>query len=290
MCRILLDIRISKIFLLLQTLWIFHDAAANFVVTAPPEPVMVAVGRDVVLDCQLVPAKDLDKMEIRWIGQSGYATPVHMYKNGMEDLTHQPPEYRDRTELFLNQIGKGNLSLRLRNVRVSDKGIYKCFVAFATKHDEVKVNLNVAGVGQQPWIGMESYTSSGVRLGCRSERWFPQPPVRWVNREGQDVTAQPQTEYTVDPDGLVVVQSFIEVTQQSRNEYTCLMDNEDLKETLEAHIQIADAFFPHPSDWLIAFWILFFLVAVACGLVVWFYRKLLSKIQELEKSSGLLGK
>ncbi|XP_078073380.1 butyrophilin subfamily 2 member A1-like [Mustelus asterias] len=289
MHRILLDIRISKIFLLLQILvWIFHDTAADFVVTAPPEPVVVAVGRDVVLDCQLVPAKDLDKMEIRWISKFGYSSPIHMYKDGMEDLTHQPLEYRGRTELFLNQIGQGNLSLKLRNARVADKDVYKCFVAFANKHDEVKVILNVAGTGQQPRIGMEGYTRDGVRLGCRSERWFPQPPVRWVNGQGENVTAQPQTQYQVDPEGLMAVQSFIEVPQRSRNEYTCVIVNKDLEATQEAHIQIADVFFPHASGWMVAFWILFFLVLAAVCLMFWFYRKLQSKIQGLEKSAGLL--
>ncbi|XP_038672926.1 butyrophilin subfamily 2 member A1-like [Scyliorhinus canicula] len=187
------------------------DTVADFVVTAPPDEVVAAVGSDVVLGCQLVPAKPLQEMEI----QGG-------------------------TQLFLDNVVQGNLSLRLKSVRVSDRGQYKCFVASAAKHSEIIVTLNVSGTGRRPWIEMDGYTSNGIRLGCRSDHWFPEPPVLWVNGKGEKVTAQPETSYKSDPQGLITVHSTIELPKDSRNEYTCVINNKLLKETEEAHIQIAE--------------------------------------------------
>ncbi|GCC38320.1 hypothetical protein chiPu_0016834 [Chiloscyllium punctatum] len=281
-------------FLLLWILvWIFHvvtaEAVTDFAVTGPPNPIMGVVKGNVVLDCQLVPAKAPQNMEVRWINVvNGYNSPVHMYKEGADDLTFQPSAYRGRTELFLNEVAQGNLSLRLKDVQVSDGGEYKCFVASDEKHHEVKLTLNVAGTGRQPRIEMEGQTGDGISLGCRSEGWYPQPPVLWVDGDGVNVTAQQQTTYQPDPQGLFTVSSSIGIPKHSPNKYTCVINNVILKETQEAHIQIADSFFPNVSRWPIVFWILFLLIVAAVTLAVWYHRKLQNKIQGLKKSDGIL--
>ncbi|XP_078422643.1 butyrophilin subfamily 2 member A1-like [Cetorhinus maximus] len=287
---LMLDIRLSKISFLLQIiLWTFHDTAAEFVVTAPPDPVVGVVGGNVILDCQLVPARAPENMEVRWIYMAlSYSSPVIMFKDGAEDLTSQAAGYRGRTELFLNEIAHGNLSLKLKAVKVSDKGQYKCYVASGIKQDEIKVALTVSGTGRQPWIEMEGYATNGVRLACRSEGWFPNPPVQWVDGNGENVTAQPDTRYRLDAEGLMTVDSIIEVPKHSRNKYTCVINNQILKETQEAHIQIADTFFPSTSGWLVAFWILFILIAAAVCFAVWRDRKLQQKTRALMKSASLL--
>eukprot|EP00061_Rhincodon_typus_P012804 g38762.t1 len=76
----------------------------------------------------------------------GYNLPVHMYKDGADDLTFQPSAYRGRTEMFFNEVAQGNLSFRLKDVRVSDRGQYKCFMASNDKHNNSKVTLDVTGV------------------------------------------------------------------------------------------------------------------------------------------------
>ncbi|XP_060706870.1 butyrophilin subfamily 1 member A1-like [Hemiscyllium ocellatum] len=281
-------------FLLLWILvWIFHvvtaEAVTDFAVTGPPNPIIGVVKGNVVLHCQLVPAKAPQNMEVRWINiVNGYNSPVHMYKEGADDLTFQPLAYRGRTELFLNEVAQGNLSLRLKDVQVSDRGLYKCFVASDEKHHEVKLTLNVAGTGRQPRIEMEGQMGDGIRLGCRSEGWYPHPSILWVDGDGVNMTAQQQITYQPDPQGLFTVSSSIAIPKQSPNKYRCVINNVILKETQEAHIQIADSFFPNVSGWLIAFWILFALIVAAVALAVWYHRKLQNKIQGLKKSDGFL--
>ncbi|XP_060707188.1 butyrophilin subfamily 1 member A1-like [Hemiscyllium ocellatum] len=243
---------------------------------------MGVVGGSVVLDCVLVMTKVPKNMEVRWINMVyGYSSPVHLYTEGADDLASQHLAYRGRTELFLDEVAKGNISLRLKDVRVSDRGQYKCFVASGIKHNEFKLTLDVTGTGHQPRIEMEGQTGNGIRLGCRSDGWYPQPTILWVDGDGGNVTAQQQTKYQSDPQGLFTVSSSIEIPKQSPNKYRCVINNVILKETQEAHIQIADSFFPNVSGWLIAFWILFALTVAAVALTVWYHRRLQNKVQEI---------
>ncbi|XP_059495361.1 butyrophilin subfamily 2 member A2-like [Stegostoma tigrinum] len=278
--------------LLLQALiWISHVAitAADLEVTGPLVPILGVVGDSVVLDCLLVMKKPLENMEVRWINTAyGYSSPVHTYRAGEDDLTLQPLVYRGRTELFLDKVAQGNLSLWLKDVRVSDRGQYKCFVTSAIKHNEFKLTLDVTGTGRQPTIEMEGQTGDGIRLGCRSKGWYPEPPVLWSDGDGENVAAQQQTTYQPDTQELLTVSSFIEIPKQSTNKYTCVISNKILEEKQEAHIQIADSFFPYVSQWLIAFWILFALVIAAVALAVWYLRKLQNEIQGLRKSEDNL--
>ncbi|XP_048376146.1 butyrophilin subfamily 2 member A2-like isoform X2 [Stegostoma tigrinum] len=236
--------------------------AANLQVTGPFDPIVGLVGGDVVLDCVLVTAATPENMEVRWINMEyGYNLPVHVYKNRTDDLTFQPSAYRGRTEMFFNEMAQGNLSLRLKDVRVSDRGQYKCFVASNDKHNNIKVTLDVTGTGPQPWIKMEVYVHNGITLGCMSEGWYPQPPILWLNGDGENVTAQQQITYQPDAQELLTVSSFIKISKQSTNKYTCIINNVMLKERQEAHIQITDAFFQE-CKLTSPFWIIITMLAL----------------------------
>ncbi|XP_072406203.1 butyrophilin subfamily 1 member A1-like [Chiloscyllium punctatum] len=94
-------------------------------------------------------------------------------------------------------------------------------------------------MGQQPWIVMEGQMGTSIRLDCRSEGWYPEPPILWVNGDGVNMMAQQETTYQPDDQGLFIVSSSIEISKHSLNKYTCLINNVILKESREAHIQIA---------------------------------------------------
>ncbi|NWI11957.1 BT1A1 protein, partial [Crypturellus soui] len=53
--------------------------------------------------------------------------------------------YEGRASFFPSQVRRGNLSLRLRNIRVSDKGKYACAVAYSGWYQEAYVELDVTG-------------------------------------------------------------------------------------------------------------------------------------------------
>lgn len=58
---------------------------------------------------------------------------------------HEDETYKGRTNFFQSEFSKGNVSLHLKNVMLSDKGKYTCSVFFENWYDEVVVDLDVAG-------------------------------------------------------------------------------------------------------------------------------------------------
>ncbi|XP_060706493.1 butyrophilin subfamily 1 member A1-like isoform X1 [Hemiscyllium ocellatum] len=131
-----------------------------FIVNTSNKPTVVAVGRDVVLECQLIPAAAPEEMEVRWF-QNGWQRIVHMYRKGKDEPDEQMKEYFGRTELFHNEFGKGNVSLLLRNVTVKDNGMFRCFVISKAQDAEGAVELKV---GSFDWeVGMALPTQT-VRM------------------------------------------------------------------------------------------------------------------------------
>lgn len=65
--------------------------------------------------------------------------------NGRSEVERQGKSYKGRTAFFISQVRRGNLSLKLRNIRVSDKGKYICKVAYSNWYRETYVELDVTG-------------------------------------------------------------------------------------------------------------------------------------------------
>uniref|UniRef100_A0A4W3H7F9 Ig-like domain-containing protein n=1 Tax=Callorhinchus milii TaxID=7868 RepID=A0A4W3H7F9_CALMI len=64
-------------------------------------------------------------MVVEW-SKSDSGVVVHLYTRGVDRLDQQHEAYRGRTELIRDGMTRGNLSLRLKNVRCSDQGEYTC--------------------------------------------------------------------------------------------------------------------------------------------------------------------
>uniref|UniRef100_A0A671LNP3 Ig-like domain-containing protein n=1 Tax=Sinocyclocheilus anshuiensis TaxID=1608454 RepID=A0A671LNP3_9TELE len=79
-------------------------------------------GDDVVLSCHLKPAISAASMEIQWWHKED---PVFHYKNGQVTVNI---DFEGRVSLPLQNLQNGNVSLTLRDVRSSQKGLYICEV------------------------------------------------------------------------------------------------------------------------------------------------------------------
>ncbi|XP_038672654.1 butyrophilin subfamily 1 member A1-like isoform X1 [Scyliorhinus canicula] len=260
----------------------------KFHVQVPNKPIIVTVGDDVVLECQLVPVKPLDNLEVRWF-TSDYASPVHLYSNGQDLPDVQDKAYKGRTELFKDQFLHGKTSLKLKKIKTSDEGNYTCFIDSQTYHAEAVLNLKVEGFGHRPWMQLEENNKDGLRIVCKSDGWYPDPVIRWEDGNGQDVTAQSEWEFLKDSRGLITVQSHIDVTSDSVNRFSCFMENPLSKKRQEAHVQISDEFFPKVNIWLIIFWVVAGLVITGVAVDVMIHRKEDKKIEELQRFCTLEG-
>ncbi|XP_053716377.1 CD276 antigen-like isoform X2 [Synchiropus splendidus] len=86
-----------------------------------------------------------DGLLVHWY-KGGKDAAVHSYYNGQDQLDHQMDQFRGRTSLFHEQLSRGNASLLLKEVQVSDRGRYTCYTSKSREDaQESSVNLEVEG-------------------------------------------------------------------------------------------------------------------------------------------------
>uniref|UniRef100_A0A4W3GKC5 Butyrophilin-like protein 2 n=1 Tax=Callorhinchus milii TaxID=7868 RepID=A0A4W3GKC5_CALMI len=215
----------------------FDSENPNF--SGPDHPVPAIAGSDVVLDCKCSTHLSLERLEVRWF-RTRYNSPVYLYSEGHDQTSEQDTAYRHRTGLFVEEIMNGNVSLRLRDVRVSDNGTYTCFVDYKGLYEEADIQLQIIGLGSQPWIRVDGHHNGGVRLLCESNGWFPAPEVLWVDVQGNHLTTLSTLTVSEDSEGFLNIQSQIEINY-STNKIRCLIRSKLLRDDQEGNLQISES-------------------------------------------------
>ncbi|XP_029112237.1 butyrophilin subfamily 3 member A2-like [Scleropages formosus] len=161
----------------------------KFEVLGPADPVVAVAGEDVVLPCYLKPNISAVDLHVEWFRVQTNNPLVHFYRDHEDRNEKQIPSYRGRTSLFPEELMKGNTSLKIKNVRGSDNGEYKCFIQAGDWYDDSSINVHIKAVGTQPVISIEGYKEGGISLVCESKGWYPQPQVVWMDSEGHSLPA-----------------------------------------------------------------------------------------------------
>ncbi|XP_078137919.1 butyrophilin-like protein 2 [Centroberyx gerrardi] len=99
--------------------------AENPKVIGHPKPIEAVVGDDVILPCHLKPPSDVTNLTVEW---KVNGSVVHVYRHGGDSHDIQDKRFENRTSLLPEEMTKGNISLKLSSVQLSDTGHYKCFV------------------------------------------------------------------------------------------------------------------------------------------------------------------
>ncbi|KAJ8002241.1 hypothetical protein DPEC_G00177860, partial [Dallia pectoralis] len=84
-------------------------------------PIIGRVGKSILLPCQLNSSitVDLQTLIFYWTAEP-YNQVVHGFYNGKENNSYQDPFYRNRTQMFLDQISSGNFSFLLKDLKTND--------------------------------------------------------------------------------------------------------------------------------------------------------------------------
>ncbi|XP_075771590.1 butyrophilin-like protein 9 [Pelodiscus sinensis] len=227
-------------------------------------PVVGVVGQDVVLPCQLSPPAKLPNMDVQWrkIGR-GFIL-VHDYMN--EGIRNLPGvTYQNRTEMFLQEIRSGNVSLKLKRIRMSDDGKYRCLVRNLEWSLESTTDLQVAAVAPV-FIDVLGPRGQGIGLACRSTGWFPKPELQWVGKNQQNPVIEAVTNMDQDMENVYSIESNIAVTEGEHiGDISCIVRNDLVKMERQSAIHLSSDIFPRASPWLAAFWVLFTLILLAAG-------------------------
>uniref|UniRef100_A0A8C1MBL1 Ig-like domain-containing protein n=1 Tax=Cyprinus carpio TaxID=7962 RepID=A0A8C1MBL1_CYPCA len=91
------------------------------------------------------------------------------------------PEYRNRTKVNVTE-----LSMEMRNISVSDEGLYKCFVFINNKAEISEILLKVTAEYSVPTITKDCNkpgdggAGKSCQLSCSAVGGYPQSTVRWT--------------------------------------------------------------------------------------------------------------
>uniref|UniRef100_A0A674K2X3 Butyrophilin subfamily 1 member A1 n=1 Tax=Terrapene triunguis TaxID=2587831 RepID=A0A674K2X3_9SAUR len=245
---------------------------AIFTVAGPDHPVIASLGGEAILPCHLSPRMSAENMEVRWF-RSQFSAVVHLYHDGQDQYGEQMPEYRARTELLRDHITNGSVSLRIRNVRLSDNGQYKCFFLSSVSYEEAILELQVAGLGSAPAISVEGHQDGGIRVVCRSAGWYPQPEAQWRDLQGQLLPSASE-KISQEANDLFQTEIAIVIPEESNQKVSCCVRNLLLNQERESEISIAELFFPRVNPWMVALGVILVLLAVLIPLASYcFWRQ-----------------
>ncbi|XP_053351022.1 butyrophilin subfamily 1 member A1-like [Clarias gariepinus] len=249
------------------TLLILYSAMASksesLKVFGPTAPVLATAGKDLVLPCFIKPSTSAVDMRVQWFRLDEGVSLVHLYVDHEDRNEDQVQQYRGRTSLFKNELQKGNTSLKLSALRVSDGGEYRCLVQDKSWSDGIDVYINVEAMGSHPVIMMESYgNSGGVNLVCESRGWKPEPRVFWLNREGDTLPAE-ETQIHEETEGFSVKRRIIVYDYSDSNRFYCRLQQFQLHEEhmKEAEVIISRKIF-HAWKWVVSISVSACLIAV----------------------------
>ncbi|XP_076149379.1 butyrophilin subfamily 1 member A1-like [Alosa pseudoharengus] len=137
----------------------------GFAVQTPEKSVSAQYGASVTLPCGISPAASAVDLEVRWHRPDGFNTPVLFYRN--KAVQPVDPQYRGRVSL-IGQLEKGNVSLRLENLTLADRGEYMCYIKSSLWYDKASMVLSMADdaglVGVSSWLLYSS--SESEWLSC----------------------------------------------------------------------------------------------------------------------------
>ncbi|XP_036596930.1 myelin-oligodendrocyte glycoprotein-like [Trichosurus vulpecula] len=127
-------------------------ASGQFSVIGPARPIKTPLGGEAELPCYLSPPQSAQHMEVVWLQSTRV---VHLYHDGEDQFGDQTPDYRGRTELVRDGITNGNVTLKIRDVRLLDSGRYKCLFEDGFHQEEAYVELKVLVYFRRsrPWMG-----------------------------------------------------------------------------------------------------------------------------------------
>ncbi|XP_034613320.1 LOW QUALITY PROTEIN: butyrophilin subfamily 3 member A3-like [Trachemys scripta elegans] len=225
----------------------------------PELPVIGFLGENVTLPCQVIAMSIPGDITLHWsLVQRQENIDVSSYNRGTKE-EKQDQRYQDRTEFFHHEMNTGNMSLKLKNVQASDTGNYMCRVVSENWYDEVVIELHVTARGSESSIYLDNYAGQGIGLTCKSEGWFPEPEVLWIDSKGHNRTEKPTTINTKTLLETYIIESSINIEPESDNEVSCKIINNILKTASESRVLISDVFFPTTSPWMAAFLVILFL-------------------------------
>ncbi|CAI5661007.1 unnamed protein product [Oreochromis niloticus] len=252
----------------------------------PTQPVVAMIGDDIILPCHLEPAVDAVDLTVDWSRTDLKPRSVYVRREGVELLTEQNPLYTGRTSLSVNKLQCGDVSLELSTVKLSDAGTYKCLVP---KFNAETVVMLVVGSVSSPVIELTNVKNKMV-LECKSNGWYPEPQMLWVDSEGKPVSVEP-TKNVRGSDGLYTVSSKVTVEKGQSYSFACKVQQKNISQIKETHIHVSGDLFMVQSNTAVHIIINLAVCLISFGtviLLIWKYGQKKTKIKTHDEDENEL--
>ncbi|XP_025899421.1 CD276 antigen [Nothoprocta perdicaria] len=260
-------------------------------IRVPEEPVVALFGRDATLHCAFSPKANFSLDDLTLIWQlTDTKRVVHSFSGGKDQLADQGAGFANRTALFYEQLARGNVSLVLRRVEISDEGSFTCFVR-VRGYDSAAVLLQVAAPYSKPNLNMEPNKNLKpgdlVAVTCHASRGYPEATVLWQDSHGGNITENVTTSQVANEEGLFDVQSVLQVSVEPSSTYSCLVRNPVLQQESQASVTITGQHLAFPA---VALWVTVGLAICVLGLLVALayvcQKKIRQSCEEEEANAG----
>ncbi|CAH6790670.1 Skint8 [Phodopus roborovskii] len=230
-------------------------SSAKLMVPTHKRQVLARVGGQAELSCQVTPPRSVEYMEVRWF-RSGHPQPVYLYRGSRGADGEAAPEYENRIEFVKEAIGKGNVTLRIRNISIADDGPYRCLFNDSAFSYVASVNLSVAAVGLETQIHVQAPSADGVIVECKSAGWFPQPQMEWRDSRGKALPLSSKS-YSQDEAKFFHLKTTL-LTNRSQGSIMCWIFNPLTGEEKQTSIILANDLFNQDHIWMNL------LISIAC--------------------------
>uniref|UniRef100_A0A4W5JG91 Uncharacterized protein n=1 Tax=Hucho hucho TaxID=62062 RepID=A0A4W5JG91_9TELE len=213
----------------------------------PPDPVIASAGDDIILPCHLSPQSSAVDMDIRWFKEGEFTNPLYLYKSRMGE---EGKGYKGRVSLFTQELERGNISLLLKNIKVSDGGRYKCQASHMDWIQEPAVLLQVTKQGSVPRISMRKHHRVFIQLSCSSENWYPEPHMLWTDRSGKEITSAETERPKQKEEGVLYsITSNTRIGMDQLEGVTCVVMSKDRGTKMESASLQMTGEFKHCNVW-----------------------------------------
>ncbi|XP_064155797.1 butyrophilin subfamily 3 member A3-like isoform X1 [Anguilla rostrata] len=234
-----------------------------------------SLGERVLLPCRIVGGHSAPALTVVWTKDQGVA--VYPHRAGEEGAA---AGFRRRTSLDQSQLAAGDVSLLLSNSSAGDEGNYTCQVERASG----RVELRLGRLGSRPRLLVDRFRSGrSLSLSCVSRGWYPVPVVSWMRSDGQALAGAPLDAADRGSSVLTDVRDGVTLTVRDGLNVTCAVLNPVLRAQSEEVLTITGDFPPDASRWLLAFWAVSPLVAMAAGIMGYFFKRKRDSIKDAER-------
>ncbi|XP_036416691.1 butyrophilin subfamily 3 member A2-like [Colossoma macropomum] len=201
----------------------------TFSLLVPHGFISAKIGSSVVLECGLSTALDSKSYEVRWHRPNKKDNPILLYKDQKIQENPGDPQYRGRVSL-IGELQKGNISLKLENLTLADRGEYVCYVQSTEWYERASVILNITVVGS-PLLLSFADVGKQLNITCASSGWSPKPTLTWRDKGGRKLRNSVD-HYKTDSEGLVSVSSWLLLSPSESEWISCSvgLSNQEMRE------------------------------------------------------------